>query len=465
MIREPKTGRTLTLTQAARQLTFRRAALVAISSIEQSMTATEDVNKFVKLNKKLLKLQTACMGAEMEFFKALALLEKKDKENIVIQLIDRDGDGKVNLREMAIAFQKMDATKAYAASVEDADQSIQKSDKDQDGMLNSEEFAFFMNNLVDCLECTFDDLCFVLVQWLAFNDTGHDIIQDALEDNTANADQQDTFLSEFEDEVTETRIALLFQYLDYNGSGKVLFIDVFERLFEVVKTMNEKTRDVLFMMDKEKKRELEYHEFSNLLYNVTAACPPGTHFHDIADAMTVAGASHDKVHALEMTHLLAAVEIDRIVQNKVPKELELPPLSYGRVHNLFRMSDKDNSGFIDAHELVMSIRKLQGTSKDIDATIEDTVALIAHVDKDQDQQLDLQEYAAFIATLASTLDTDINELVSYLAVELALRDNCEMEEAYVLKMKKRVVRKVKAKQLGSNSSQWKWFNGRAGKKK
>jgi Ca2+-binding EF-hand superfamily protein len=407
------------------------------------------------------------MGAEMEFFKALTLLDRKDKQSIVMKLIDRDGDGKINLREMAIAFHKMDGTQAYAKSVEDADKSIQKADEDKDGMLNREEFGNFMLSLVDSLKCTFDELCFILVQWLAFNDTGHDIVQEALEDNAVNADQQDEYLTEFEDEVTETRIALLFQYLDYNGSGKLLFIDVFERLFEVVKVMNEKTRDVLFMMDGKQDRQLDYHEFTNLLYNVTAACPPGTHFHDIADAMTVAGASHDKVHAVEISRLLAAVALDRVfVQNKVPKELHMTPLSYGRVQNLFRMSETDNSGFVEVHELVMSIRKLQGTSKDIDQTIEDTVALIAHVDKKQAQRVDLREYAAFISTLASALNTDVNELVSYLAVELALRDNDEEEQAYVIRMKKRVIRKIKAKQLGAEQgSSWRWFNGIAGDKK
>jgi Ca2+-binding EF-hand superfamily protein len=439
MARETKTGRMLTLTQAARQLTFRRAALVAISSMQQSMTATEDVNKFVKLNKQLMRLQTACMGAEMEFFKALTLLDRKDKQSIVMKLIDRDGDGKINLREMAIAYHKMDATKAYAKCVEDADQSIQNVDEDKDGMMNREEFGSFMLSLVDNLKCTFDELCFVLVQWIAFNVTGDDIVQEALEDNAVNADQQDEYLSDFEDEVTETRIALLFQYLDYNGSGKLLFIDVFERLIEVVKTMNEKTRDVLFMMDGKQDRKLDYHEFTNLLYNVTAACPPGTHFHDIADAMTVAGASDDKVHAVEISNLLAAVELDRaFVQNKVPKELHMTPLSYGRVQNLFRMSDTDTAGFVEVHELIMSIRKLQGTSKDIDEAIEDTVALIAHVDKKHDQRVDLREYAFFISALASALNTDVNELVSYLAVELALRDNDEKEKAYVIRMKKNV---------------------------
>ena len=463
-----ETGRNLTLTWAARHLTFRRAALVTISSIEQSMMATENVKQFVKLNIQLLQLQTACMGAEQEFCNALSQMSKKDKEFIIMKLIDRDGDGTISLRELAIAFQKMDPTKAYAQSVQDANLSIQKADRNSDGLMDKQEFGCFMDELADALKCTFDEMCFILVQWLAFNDTGHDIIQDALEENDVNSDQMEANLSEYEDEVTEARIALLFQYLDYNGKGKVLFMDVFERLFEVVKNMNQQTRNLLFMMDMGKTRELDYHQFTNLLFNVTAACPPGTHFHDIADAMTVAGASAAKVHGADMMNILAAIEIDKAIMDNVPKDLlgEMTPLTYERIKNLFRMSDTDGNGYIEADELVLSIRKLQGTSKDMDETIEDTVSMIAYVDKDQDQRLNLEEYADFVSTLASTLDTDVNELVSYLAVELALRDHNEAEKAYVQKMKKRVVRKVKAKQQGTQVEHGvrSWLDGFSGER-
>ena len=202
-------------------------------------------------------------------------------------------------------------------------------------------------------------------------------------------------------------------------------------------------------MDMGKTRELDYHQFTNLLFNVTAACPPGIHFHDIANAMTVAGASATKIHGTDMMNILAAIEIDKAIMDNVPKNLlgEMTPLTYERIKNLFRMCDTDGNGYIEADELVLSIRKLQGTSKDIDETIDDTVSMIAYADKDQDQRLNLEEYADFVSALASTLDTDVNELVSYLAVELALRDhNDEAEKAYVQNMKKQMVRKVKAKQ-------------------
>ena len=444
-----KTDCNVSLTTAARHLTFRRAALVTISSIEQSTMATDNIKQFVNMNKQLLQLKTACMRAEQEFCNALSQMSKEDKECIVMVLIDRDGDGKVSLRELATAFQKMDPTKSYAQSVEDANLSIQKADGDNDGMMDKSEFGCFMDELVDALKCTFDEVCFVLIQWLAFNDTGDDILQDTLEENYANSGQMKAHLSEYKDDVVEARIALLFQYLDYNGKGKVLFMDVFEHLFQVVKNMNQQTRNLLFMMDMGKTRELDYHQFTNLLFNVTAACPPGIHFHDIANAMTVAGASATKIHGTDMMNILAAIEIDKAIMDNVPKDLlgEMTPLTYERIKNLFRMSDTDGNGYIEADELVLSIRKLQGTSKDIDETIDDTVSMIAYADKDQDQRLNLEEYADFVSALASTLDTDVNELVSYLAVELALRDhNDEAEKAYVQNMKKQMVRKVKAKQ-------------------
>lgn len=469
--------RNLVLKRAARQLTFRRAALVAISSLEQSMLGTTDVKRFVRLNTRLLQLQTASLMAESDFLEALAEIGHNDKELIVMKLMDRDGNGKINLREMAIAFSKMDATKAYAKSVEDAHTAIQKSDEDGDGMLNRKEFSAFLKDLGDALECTFDDLCFCLMEWLSFNDTGHDIIQETMQDNAIfhshddDEEEQDNQKHDVEEEVTETRIALLFQCLDSHGRGRVLFLDVFERLFETIKSMDVETRNVLFMMDRKEDatRELNYREFTNLLINVSASCQPNdTHFHDIADAMTYACAVADQNLSKDMVSVLADVQIDKAFEpGKVAQHLQeekgISRLTYGRIQNLFRMIDTDGSGFIEADEMVISFRKLQGTSKDIDETIEDAVTMIAEVDRDKDQRLNLDEYAVLLCSLASSLDTDVNELVSYMAVELALRDDNEADLDYARKMKKRVARKVKAKELQSESS-WKWLNGITGVK-
>lgn len=457
--------RTLALKKAARQLTFRRAALVAITSLAQSMKGTVSVKHYTVINRQLLDLQIACLGAETEFFHAVSQLTREDKQFILIRLVDKDGDGKINLRELAFAFQKMDATKAYAQCVEDANASIQKADKDGDGMLNEEEFGYFLNELMDSMECNFDDLCFILIQWLAFNDTGHDIIEEALEDNQVNsADQKDTELVDIDDEITETRIAILFQYLDYSGNGMVLFVDVFRHLLEIIKTMDPRSRDVLFMVDNDnvQTQSLTYHQFTNLLYNVTAACPSGTHFHDIADAITLAGAAPDRVHGVELMSMLSAVELDKAFKDKLPSELpdEMTPLTYGRIRNLFRLSDANGDGFVDVHELVLSVRKLQETTTDIDKTIEQLIAGIAHVDMDKDQRLNLDEYGAFMVMLATSLDTDVNELVSYLAVELARRDYDEDDKRYLDKIRKQLMRKVKAKQEGKAEPQWSsWLSG------
>jgi hypothetical protein len=155
--------------------------------------------------------------------------------------------------------------------------------------------------------------------------------------------------------------------------------------------------------------------------------------------------------------MLSAVEMDKSFKDKLPSELldEMTPLTYGRIRNLFRLSDVNGDGFVDANDLVLSVRKLQGTTTDIDETIEQLIAGIAYVDKDHDQRLNLEEYGAFMLLFASSLDTDVNELVSYLAVELARRDYDESEKIYL--DKKRILlnaQSEKAKQQGIAERQW-----------
>jgi hypothetical protein len=441
------------MANAARHLTFRRAALVAISSIEQSLSTTTNVRQAVVLNIQLIQLQAACMEAEREFSDALLEMSVAQKLYVLMQLIDRDGDGRIGLKDLTMALRKMDATKAYATSVEDANASLKKYCRDQDGCLDSADFELWARDMAKSLDCTFDDLSFLIVQYLAFNDTGHDVIREALESHDSEEDGKD--LSKYEDEVTETRIALLFQSLDYNGIGHVLFLHVFERLFDVICIMDPTTRKSLFMMDRTK--ELDYYEFHTLLLNVTATSP--VHFHDIADSITLA--TGRGIQAKEVEKMFATLQYDKAFQSRVPKELKnsgVTPVTYGRIQNLFRIMRGEGMSHIEGHEMIVSLRKLHGTTPQVDATIEETMSKVAQLDE---RRVGEKEFASIICRLASELQIDVNELISFLAISWSLRRNEEAQTVYVEKMKWRVVRKVKVKNESGGRkkrSSWMLFN-------
>eukprot|EP00547_Thalassionema_nitzschioides_P018893 CAMPEP_0194239254 /NCGR_PEP_ID=MMETSP0158-20130606/5770_1 /TAXON_ID=33649 /ORGANISM="Thalassionema nitzschioides, Strain L26-B" /LENGTH=466 /DNA_ID=CAMNT_0038973687 /DNA_START=73 /DNA_END=1473 /DNA_ORIENTATION=+ len=448
----------IALKRTARQLTSYRAALVAISSIEKCLKVSENVDHYVRLNIQMIRLQAACMEAESNFFIAFQELDQQTKCYIVMQLIDRDGDGRVNLRELARAFHKMDRTKPYAKSVEDANSAIEKADKDQDGMLNIEEFESFMDGFVVALKCSFDELCFLLIQWLAFNQTGEDIIREALRDNNV-IDINETKLSEYEDEILETRIALLFQSLDFDGSGKVRFIDLVERIYDISKTVDESTRNLLFAVDDAKNRKLNYTDFTTLLLNIAAVTPEYVQFDAVADAMTFAGTTPESINSEEVDNFIKTLNTGLTTKEKAPKFIQherISAISYVRIQKLFQLYDTNGLGCIQARNAIASIRKLEGASRKIDNSIQEVTSNIVPADSNNDHQLNAEEYTILICSVASALEIDVNGLVSYLIVQRSLRNDERREKIYLNKMKGRVVQKIKDKEEYTRKT-WNWL--------
>jgi len=447
------------LTRTARQLTSYRAALVAISSIEKSMIVSENINRCVRLNIQMIRLQAACMEAERKFFNALRDLDQRMKIYIVMKLVDRDSDGRVNLRELAIAFHKMDRTKAFAKSVEDANNAIKKSDIDGDGMLNLEEFESFMNEFLGALGCSFDELCFLLIQWLAFNETGEDIIREALEDNHIIGINQ-TNLTDFEDEVMETRAALLFQSLDFDGSGKVKLIDVFKRLYNISKTINEPIRTLLFMIEDSKTRILDYSEFTTLILNISAATPTHIQFNGVADAMTFAGATPESINMKEVEDMINTLCMDKVKKEKIPKSIQsdgISPLCYSRIQKLFHLYDENELGCIEADRAVNCIRKLEGISEEIDNVIAETTSNVIQLNLKHGYHLNDEEYTNMICSMASALGINTNDLVSFLVVQYALQNDEKQIYIYVSKMKCRVVQRMKTGRDKYKGNTWNWL--------
>ena len=255
------------LASSAKQLTFRRAALVATASIERKVMESNDVRDAVDFNLDLLELKIACLTAETRFLDSIQAMDRESKELTMFRLFDRDGNGKIALHELAACFQKLDPTKAHTSNMDDAYNSICKADSDNDGLMDYDEFSGFLQDFHEAMECPFEHLCQLLVLWLCLKDDGKDILKESLasvrhqvkhEDPLETAHHRDRF----DDEMTEARIALLFQMIDYQGQGIVLLQDVVERLYFVTKGMDTQTRKAMFMLDEDEPRELDFYGFS-----------------------------------------------------------------------------------------------------------------------------------------------------------------------------------------------------------
>ena len=57
--------------------------------------------------------------------------------------------------------------------------------------------------------------------------------------------------------------------------------------------------------------------------------------------------------------------------------------------------------------------------------------MMKNFDTDSDDSLDRNEFALFVVTFANTLGTDLHEMIDFMIVASALKDNSEDEKKYI----------------------------------
>jgi hypothetical protein len=124
----------------------------------------------------------------------------------------------------------------------------------------------------------------------------------------------------------------------------------------------------------------------------------------------------------------------------------LDALQYGRLNRLFDLWDLDHSDSLTLSELILGLRKFHET-KELDETLEEGLAAMLSFDENQDQMLDRREFATFLARFAKAAHVPLHELIDFMVVTSAVKDNSQVERAYIDSVKSRT-----AEQLLINNS-------------
>ena len=188
------------------------------------------------------------------------------------------------------------------------------------------------------------------------------------------------------------------------------------------------------------------HNRAAILLNVVAAIPYAD-FNDVADAMTLAACHSTKISNKDLEALFMSVEMKTVLSQKLSKHhlTEITGVQFARMETLFLLWDEDKSGYLDLNELFLGLRKFQRGVK-TDDTVHDALQAIVHFDKDKDQQLGIEEFSEVLAKFAKAMQIPLNELIDFMVVESAMRDNDEKDRQYVEKIKSRVLKQIRKEQ-------------------
>jgi Ca2+-binding EF-hand superfamily protein len=63
--------------------------------------------------------------------------------------------------------------------------------------------------------------------------------------------------------------------------------------------------------------------------------------------------------------------------------------------------------------------------------VEESIKVMNDFDTNDDQQLDRNEFALFVARFSNVLDADMHEMVDFMIVTSAMKENSETEKKYI----------------------------------
>lgn len=436
--------------EAARKVTERKASTIAAQSQRKKAAEASSANDFVKFSRAVLEFQMLALQAQLDMLNALAKMSDEDKLTTLFDLLDTDESGQIDARELADGLRRIDEDLAFRESLEGAVNAVAKFDTDADASLDKDEFKSFLDSLLSAMGCSFHDLAEIIIMQVVFSESGNDILEDAVgEIAKPEIDETVKSVEEYNNALVDKRMVTLFKLFDVNGDGEVDFKEVALGLFRITEDMEDSTKaavSALLMFDDEQKRTLDYPQFTKLILNIVAASPGDVKFEDVADSMTLAACQPTEITEEDMATLFLGDEMYKAVVELHQEEKEfsevINALQYGRMVRLFDLWDLDHNGTIDFAELVLGMRKFQD-AKDMDATLEESVAAMLQFDENDDQQFDRTEFAIFLTKFSSTVGVDLHELIDFMVVTSALKDNDEAEKEYVDSIKAAAVEQIK----------------------
>mmetsp|Transcript_37246 Transcript_37246/g.81099 ORF Transcript_37246/g.81099 Transcript_37246/m.81099 type:complete len:450 (-) Transcript_37246:83-1432(-) len=429
----------------------RRASSVAAASSMKKKAAAQSTSDFVKFSKFVLQMQMLELQSQLDLLDELSKMSDDEKLETLFSLIDRDGDGKIDARELAQGLRSLDEDLAFGESLEAAVASVATFDTDADAKLDKAEFKKFLEELLGALDCTFHELSELLVMQVLSSDSFANPLEEAIGDMISEPLDEAVMEAEiFRTALTDERMVALFTLFDVNNDNAVEFKEVALGLYKMTDDMEESSRAALaalLMYDEDENKTLDYVEFTKLVLNVISTAPDDVSFDEMIDDMLKAAAMPAVMSEEDLAMLVVADEMQKAVMELEETAREIAEVvdavQYGRMQRLFDLWDLDHDGSIDFSELALGMRKFQ-EAKDMEDTIAETVAAMLTFDENDDQKLDRVEFAVFLAKYAQAAEIDLHELIDFMVVASALKDNSEAEKAYIKRIGAEASEEIKA---------------------
>jgi len=451
--------------EAAFQLAMARSSAVASSSMKKSRKKESHMNTISRMRRKEIELEMYARQAQLKFLEALEKMNKASKISTLFNLFDINGSGEIDACELALTMRKMSKSDHdFEESLNIATLTIAAFDEDNDVKLNEDEFTNFLasvgaaenreniyqlNDVVQymAMQATFPDgNDSVLGQVMDIIDAG--VLQEAGQAYIHSGSL-----------ASEARLLVMFQMFDYHQEGVIRFSDVSGHLSKYIEQCTDIPKDTEQIMqglliNESAHRTLNFPQFMYLMVNVQTCSNNTINFFTLADDVTLSvcreliGSDGNASRGDRLlSSMMEATDLnDGVVFSETGK---IDTVTKQRLDRLFNLWDLDGNRFVDLKELILGLRKFH-EAKDLDTTVEDSIAALMKADKNNDNQLDHDEFASLLFRWAYKMNVDLHELIDFMVVRSALKDNDAEEKQYVQTV--RTLKPDNVKQRHSSSS-------------
>ena len=422
----------------------RRASTVAKSAKDKSKA--KDVSDFVQIAREKIQFSIAGLQAQLDLLNELPnLADEEEKLLTLFQLLDKDRDNKLDATELADGLRKIRGDVAFEESIAKAITRIPMFDDRRDAKLDINEFKQLINVMSEMMGCNYHELSEMFVLTLVFSDYGSNNNKNILVENGAPSETKEEVKEEAVDVaamaasigMVEERVKILFDLFDGDHDGLVEFPELVAGLFQITSDLEGSSKAAtmaLMLFDKDEPKTLNFEQFTKFLVAVSATMSDTISFDDIANSITMSaikdeGLSKEKIAELFSleTSMKYVTKLDKGTQEEVDK---VSPAEMGRLDRLFDMWDRDGDGKLDFEELALGLRKFE-ESTTLEATVDETASIMSSFDISHDGGLHREEFAVFVIKFATLLRSDLNDMIDFMIVTTALKENTEAEKKYM----------------------------------
>eukprot|EP00522_Entomoneis_paludosa_P017875 CAMPEP_0172461890 /NCGR_PEP_ID=MMETSP1065-20121228/42021_1 /TAXON_ID=265537 /ORGANISM="Amphiprora paludosa, Strain CCMP125" /LENGTH=488 /DNA_ID=CAMNT_0013217367 /DNA_START=35 /DNA_END=1501 /DNA_ORIENTATION=- len=405
-----------------------RAKAAKKASRNQSKKAnnSDTVSSYVEQKRMELKLQKAALDAQLEFIEKLTQMSDEEKLQQLFNVIDDDHNGYIDTKELATALRRRNANMTFKGSLDKAIDMVAIFDTDGDARLDLDEFQSFLQVMLKELDVNFQEFAEYMVFQTTFAPEDEKIKE---EEEQAAADkevlaQQVKERGTLLEMLADPRLGEIFDLFDKKGTKLLTFKDVAIGLYQLTSDMEQSAKtsmELLLMLDKDDVRTINYEQFGRLMMGIVATLGKDKSFDQMADELVLALTTNTTISEEDKTSLFVAETVYADFQAAVRQQHETA-ISFGRLQKLFELWDTNGDGDIDYDELVAGLSKYE-KSAGLNNNLEAAGVLDAFNNKQFDEGLKPQEFAAVMQQYTNTFGIDLHQLIDFMCLVSVLPED------------------------------------------